>query len=100
MSNKLYTVRFYGLNSKGETLFDRARYVTSANKAKEVMEEYTNEFDKTLHSFLYPSRVSLYVHLIVREMEDGEYKYRNSGIYSYHEGETYTNKENELFKNL
>lgn len=101
MANKLYVVSYYGLNSQGEHLFDRGGYYTDANKARTAMEGYTDEFYFTLNTYLYPSRVSLYVHLIIRELEDGEYKYKKSAIYACcEECQTTIYKENPVFNEL
>ena len=82
MKQKLYCVRFYGLNKQGETMFDKGGYYIDSDRARKAMDMYTNDFNRTLNSYLYPEGVSLYVHLIVRELEDGEYKYKKSGIWS------------------
>ena len=101
MGKKLFIVRFYGLNSSGEYLFEKGRYLTDPKQAKAVMEDLTASFGKTLNGYLYPSRVSLYVHLIIRELVNGDYEYRKSAIYSCcEECETTTYKENPVFNEL
>ena len=101
MANNLYTVRFYGLDSSGQTMFDKGGYYTDAEKAKRELVSYTEDIPNTLNFYLYPDRVSLSVHLIIRELVDGEYKYRKSAIYAACEnGEIKTYTENPIFKEL
>lgn len=101
MANKLYIVRFYGLDSQGNTMFERGCHCAIPEIAKRELVSYTNDIPTTLNSYLYPERVSLYVHLIIRELEDGIYKYRKSAIYSACEnGEITTYAENPFFKEL
>jgi hypothetical protein len=85
MANKLYKTTYFGKNKEGETQFNETKYFSNRERAFEHLFKTTNErFNETLRHYLRPDRINIYTHVIAyEEMDNNEYKYIKSAIYSY-----------------